>query len=378
MKKIFITLLSLCLILSMAGCSLDSNEPSVPADTVPETQTETGETSPAIAQAAMAAVAVPTVTETSTAEDGTELFKYTYQSISLVLPDPEVADKVIIDFLNRIDQTREDAESVAQMAQGDYNGQEDWIPYLYHVTYSPMRIDQGVLSLFGANVTYSGAFHPERVCLSASYDLINGEVLTLGSIMDPNAEASDFCTLVLNGLAEMGSENYLYKGYEDTVKQRFTGDESLDQAWYFSQTGLCFYFAPYEIAPYSSGVITVEIPYEKLDGLLHSNYFPAEQETASGDVTIRSFEDAELSQFTQIAELIQSKEGSMYLVYTDKAVQDLRIIVSDAASSYTVFAAYGLTPGDGVMVQADALFLESMKISYKSNDTITTVPFTAE
>ena len=378
MRKTIVYIFIICLVFTMAGCIGRKAENTTPVETTNPTTapSTTDEISSPISQAAMAAVSVPAVTEEIVADDGTVLFQYTYQNMSLVLQEPEVADKVIIDFLARIDQTRTDAESVANAAKMNYSGQSEWIPYLYHITYSPMRMDYGVLSLFGANAIYRGSFHPERTCLSASYDLITGDVLTLASIMDASATTSDFCDLVLDGLSEIAAENFLYPGYEDVVKQRFSVDESQDQDWYFSQTGLCFYFEPYEIAPYSSGVITVEIPYEKLYHLLHANYFPTDREGAYGMVLTSRFEDADFSQFSQIAEVIQNKDGQMYLLYTDKSVQDVRIFVTDAASTYTIFAAYGLTPGDAIMVQADDTIAQTLKISYKANNNTISIPLT--
>ena len=380
MKKLFAIILSLILIFTAAGCAAEDIEETEPSSSVlnPSTHPTAETTEPQVFQTPMAAVAVPSTTEQLTADDGTVLFEYTYQTMSLVLPDPDVAHKVIVDFLNRVDQTRTDADTVAQMAENYYTGQSNWVPYLYHLTYSPMRIDHGVLSLFGTNAVFSGAGHPDRTCVSASYDLVTGDVLTLGSIMDPNATTQDFCDLVLEYLAEIADRNYLYKDYANTVKQRFAIDESQNQDWFFSQTGLCFYFAPYEIAPYSSGVITVEIPYEKLDGLLYESYFPPERENATGNIRTALFESVELRQFSQIAEVIQSNDGPMYFVYSDRSVQDIRILISDAASSYTIFAAYGLTPGDAVMVQADKNVLETIRVSFKSNEETLTVPLISE
>lgn len=371
-KKTFV--LFFALIIFLAGCSYKqplaetTAEPTITQNTQP-TLPESTET---IYQQHMAAISVPAVTENLEAEDGTLLFQYTYQNMSLVLQDPDVAQKIIIDFLGRVDNTRKLADETAKLAQTSYDSSQNWIPYLYHVTYSPTRIDHSVLSLFGANALYSGAFHPDRTCISANYDLITGDVLTLASIMSATATADDFCELVLDGLTEMVEGNYLYENYADTVKQRFMTDTSQDEAWYFSQTGLCFFFAPYEIAPYSSGVISVELPYELLSGLLNDAYFPAERNSIAGTINTIPFENADLTQFSQIAEVIENPNGKMYLAYTDTAIQDVRIIISDVASSYTIFAAYGLTPGDAVMVQTSDETAKRMILSYKSsNDTIT-------
>lgn len=375
-KKIYI-LFVMCIVCFLSACTSSEPLPTITESNPPITETQEipTETTQAFSQQHMAAISVPATTESLTSSDGTILFQYTYQNISLILQDPEVADKVIIDFLNRIDSTRVLADETAQMAQAAYNSSDTWIPYLYHVIFNPTRIDHDVLSLFGTNVLYSGAFHPDRTCLSANYDLITGDVLTLASIMSISATTDDFCQLVLEGLSEMSEGNYLYNNYSDTVKQRFMTDASQDEAWYFSQSGLCFYFAPYEIAPYSSGVISVEIPYEKLSGLIHDAYFPAERDATEGTVNVIPFEQADLKTFSQIAEVMESKDGNMYLAYTDTSVQDIRIIVSNAANSYTIFAAYGLTPGDAIVVQANEETLSNMVIAYKSSGKSVTIPF---
>ena len=370
-------LIVICLMFVLMGCSNKIYTPSTTSESTFPTTTplEPTETLPVISQQPLIAVSVPAITETLTSDKDVVLFKYTYQNMSLVLQDPEIADKVIIDYLNRMDATRKVAEDTAQLAKNAYNGKTNWTPYLYHVTYSPTRIDHGVLSFFGTNVLYAGGFHPDRTCISVSYDMMTGDVLTLASIMSASAKTDDFCRLVLDGLKEMSEGDYLYEDYATSVKQRFMTDASRDEGFYFTQTGLCFYFSPYEIAPYSSGVISVEIPYEKLGGLIYDAYFPAERDRSQGSIRIIPFEKADLTAFSQIAEVIENKDGKMYLGYTDESVQDVRIIVSDAASSFTIFAAYELSPGDAFMIQTTEDSLNRMVVSYKSKNQTNTVAF---
>jgi len=362
MKKALCLILVICTVYTLCACRKKNPEPAinttnavvnVPQDTNTEENKE------------MVAVSVPAKTEDATTDDGTVLFQYTYQDMSLVLNKPEVADKVIVDFLNRVDSTREPADTVAAMAKDAYIAGKNWVPYLYHITYSPTRIDHNVLSLFGNNVVFSGAPHPERTCVSASYDLQTGDVLTLASIMDVNASVDTFCQLVLNGLKELAEGDYLYENYQNTVKQRFAVDTSTDEAWYFTQTGLCFYFAPYEIAPYSSGVITVEIPYEKLSGVIHEDYLPAKRNTPSGSIHIQPFNIEDFSK-NEYAELVMQQDGAMYIAQADGYVQDVRIILSDTAVNYTVFAAYALYHGEGIMIQSDDTTRQKMKLTYKN------------
>ena len=375
MKKLFSVLLAVCMLLSLCACkkkdkgSSDNTTAPIGGTEAPTytQQIETDDT--------LVAVSVPAVTENTTDNNGTVLFQYTYQNMSLVLDKPQVADKIILDFLNRVDSTLTTAESTKEMAKSAYNGSSNWVPYLYHITYSPTRIDHKVLSLFGNNVVFSGAGHPERTCVSASYDLLTGDVLTLASIMNKNATVQQFLDLVLSGLKEMAEGDYLYDNYQTTVRNRFfDNDPAYDENWYFTQTGLCFYFAPYEIAPYSSGVITVEIPYEKLTNLVHEAYLPLSRNSTEGKIQVTPFENINLNQFSHIAELVTEKDANMYMLHTDKSVQDVRIIYADKSGNYTVFAAYNLIPGNGIMIQGSDELLKNMKVSYKSGNQTVTSP----
>lgn len=372
MKKLICLLI--VLILVFAGCGRHPNSGTTDITTAP-TGDHAGTVSHIPDQEPMYAAAVPAKSEAVTAEDGTVIFTYTHQNLMLTLPDPDVADKIIIDFLGRMDSTRTTADATLASAKAAYSASASWVPYLYSITYSPTRMDQGVLSLFGSNVIYSGTSHPERVCVSANYDLVTGDVLTLGSIMSVQASTEDFCRLTLETLAKMKESKYLYEGYEAAVRQRFQRDESQDQDWYFTQTGLCFYFAPYEIAGYASGVIVAEIPYEKLTGLLYNGYFPAERHTTDSAVQVSRFDEIDPDDFTQIAETIIDPDGEMVFLYTDGLVWDVQIQVGtlDAGRTafseiYTALFSHTLSPGDAIMVQT--LFSDTtnvIRLTYNTN-----------
>lgn len=367
MKKIFCFII--CLSVLLVGCAKSATNETQPAttNTMPDTTTEPTYIVPQ--QEAMYAISVPTVSENTNAEDGTVIFSYTHPNIMLTLPDPDVANKVIIDFLSRIDNDTASVESLCNTAKANYNQSSDWVPYLYSITYSPMRMDQGVLSLFGSQITYSGASHPERLSMSASYDLVTGDVLTLGSIMSAQATRDDFCNLVLQKLDGIKDAKQLYDGYENTVTQRFSQDESQDQDWYFSTNGLCFYFVPYEIAPYSSGVVVVEIPYNELAGLLYDGYFPEERESTIGSIKASTTDETDITQFTQNAELTLDPDGQMVFLHTDSIVWDVRIEYGAWDTSNTLFTPVytplfsgTLTPGDAIMIQSNEL--STLRLSY--------------
>ena len=247
------------------------------------------------------------------------------------------------------------------------------MPYLYSVLYSPARIDHHVLSFSGIIEEYTGGPHPNRSCTSVSYDLQTGDVLTLASIMHKDASVSSIRDLVLENLRQQSVSSSLYENYEALINQRFEGDASIDEDWHFTQTGLAFDFSPYQIAPYSSGIVTVEIPYEKLRTILHEDYLPLGRNEPQGTVAFTPIENIDMTNTPEFAEVVVDQGGKMLFAQTDNYVQDIRIRISNKAAAYTIFAAYGLYKGDGIMIQADDANREKMQFSYKTgNQTITT------
>ena len=377
MKKLFSITLAFCLLFSLSACKKKSQNPiknTTPTTAPIVTEQVPSYNPPLETDDTLISVFVPAITETATHDDGTVLFQYTSQEIFLVTNNPQVADKISEDFMSRVRSTAAAADSTKQMAQNAYNGSSNWISYLYHLTYSPTRIDHKVLSFFGNNVVFTGTGHPERTCVSASYDFVTGDVLTLASIKTKDSTTEQFCNLVLEELAKIKDSKQLYENYQDTVRQRFTKDASQDEEWYFSQDGLCFYFAPYDIAPYASGVITVEIPYSKLGNMLHNAYLPLGRNASEGAIKVSPFDQVNLDNFSDFTELVTEGNGKMYMLHTDKTLQDIRIIYEDKSVSYTIFATYNLITDHGIMVQGSDETLKNMKISYKSGSQTLTMP----
>ncbi len=371
MKKLTVILLLLTL---LVGCA------AVPDETLPHTtgaDTAAGYTSgdePATVMP-MVTVSLPASSEETLASDGTVLSRSVSQSMSLVIPEAEVADDVILDFLSRVDSISTTAESTAASAESAYTG-GDWTPYLCSLLYSPMRIDQSVLSLYGSMVVFTGSAHPEQSCTAANYNLLTGEVLTLGSILESAQAHELLCQLVTEALDEIAEKKYLRSDYEDAVAQRFAREESYDEDWYFSSEGLCFYFAPYELAPYSSGVIIAQVPYGKLSGILADAFFPPEQDAPTGSVVATDAVSADIDSFDRISELLLVPDAQSMLLYTSGTVRNLRITAYDpaAASTYTAFAAEYLGSTDAVMIEAPADQLEALSLVYESGGATVTVP----
>lgn len=379
MRCIIAFILILSVLLIVAGC----NRPEFgnTANTNPtDSEDHNGTTDMPVSgestdvQIPMVSVSLPIVKESDLADDNTEISNYIYQNISMIHPEPEVADKIILDFLNRVDEISTDIESIRTAAKQNYTG-SNWTPYLCQITYKPMRIDSGVLSLVGNYVSYSGTPHPESTVVSINYDMVSGDVTVLDDIItsDGTKTLIDEVTRSLNA---QKSEMFLFDDFEDTVKSRFVNSLSHEYSWYFSETGLCFYFSAYEIAPYSSGVIVAEVPYEKLAGIMDNAYFPAEQATATGTLIADKFEENDLNSYDEFSEIIINENASKVLLHTDTAIYNVHIetgswsVGGDTFTpEHTVFAAQALCNRDAIMVEANITkSLPDLRIRYQTNN----------
>lgn len=373
MQRIITMLLSIILIFSMAACqpSKDTSAEPTPTPSVPSTSGADAVDAPLHT---FYALSVPAEVEQLRDENGTIIFEYAYQHIQVQIADQAVADKITLDFLNRVDSTRSNAEMIAQQAKDSYAGNEQWSPYKYHIYYSPKRIDQGVISLFGTRTTYTGGMHPEQSCLSVSYDAANGDTLTLGSILNHIDNKEDLCDLVLDELDKLDYQYSLFDGYENVVMERFAADESTDEAFYFTNTGLCFYFAPYELAPFSIGVITIEIPYSELPGILNDAYFPDEYQPSSGTLIAEEIEQADTGRFAQLMDVVIHPQGEQVLLYSDKTIRNLKITCGSWTPDglyfipdYDVFNATGVSDKQAIAIRLSIPeILPNLMVSYEA------------
>lgn len=362
MKKIIALLLAAIMLPGLVGCGRETVYWD-PTYNIPTNTQASSPTNTQPRQLPMVSISMPVVTQDYTDDDGTVIYKHTSQNISLIVPDPEVADKVILDFLNRTDM-QSSVDFVHSTASDTYKDgvMSHYLPYWTQITYAPVRIDSSVLSLYGSYVQYSGGAHPIESVKTANYDLITGNALFLTDILTEKANADTLSKLVSNALALYAKQNSitLYSGYEATVAELFS--KPLDEItnWCLNTGGLCFAFSPYEIGPYSAGCILASISYDKLTGILQDRYFPNERDRAFSTLKAETFDTNKLEEYTQFAEIVISKDAPAFLLSTDGTLYDIIIGIgrwNDKNTEFQidnfVFNSSSLTPGDGIMVQAD-------------------------
>ena len=364
-KKIAI-LLCAALVLSLAGCAAEPV--GTTAATQPATQETTLETTvettvsdyvdPSVAyHAPMSAVSMPAVTETSNAADGTALFTYTYQDMVLFLQDALVADSIVLDHLNRRDDYNASAADLQKAAEAAYTGQDGWIPYSLKIQYAPMRFDEVTLSFLVAESIFDANTRGNFSNISVTYDLLTGKALGIRDILVADYSAEDLVKLIVKGLSEYEKQEMLFPDYEQMISDMFFTNRPFEN-WFFAQDGLCFFFNPYEVAPFSSGLIVSKVPYDALGGLLKDDYFPAEAVTFAGKPKVEDFATANKENISNFAELILEENGNERLLYAEGTMLNVRIetgSVGQSGHSFltngTVFAATSLSKGDAVRIQ---------------------------
>ena len=380
MKKIVSYILIISLLLFAAGCKKTETVLSTTAPTEPTEKDE-----PIILDAPFIAVGLPVIEDTLTAKDGTTIFTSSQPYMTLTMNGQVTADLIINDFMNRVSTGMSASDDLknAAIAAYEYNN-SNWTPYSLKTEFAPMRIDPNVLSLSGSIVSYSGSSHPEYVCVSANYNLISGDPLTLGSILTHEDAIPLLRDLLIGKLEAQAEEKFLREQFQDDIRMRFADDVSFDEDWYFSDTGLCFYFAPYQIAPYSSGVIIAEIPYSELVGIIEEEFFPAEYSFSNGNANVLPFTTDATSHYDQRSELILDHQGQKFLVEADSCIQNIRIVLRPTTTGEsdiilaTHYNAYCLNPGNAIMVQIPNSSSAVYCVEYQQNGATVSIPIVAQ
>lgn len=363
MKKILSILLCIAVLLCLPACkdtyeTVPTTAQAIPADTTESMLPE--ETLPQVdlPDIPVAAVTLTPTTEAEILPDGTVLFEYNYPTIHLSLPDGEMAETVMLDFLNRIDTTRTEAQQVKDAAEEFYTGKAGWNTYFYNLTYSPMRIDAGILSLYGMESSYSGGMHPNHNACAVNYDLTTGKALKLRHILTADASADKLTSLICSVLAQ--EADILFSDYALCVEDRFAGDFGADEQWYLSDNGLCFFFSPYEIAPYNAGTIIAELPYEALTGILLDDFFPHETVITKGTIRVQALKDlAGLNNYSNYSEITLDAEGISVLITTNSLVYQVKVELGEWNADGTVFTPYSTVFAANAMNRDDAIILKA-------------------
>lgn len=371
MKKIAMIAALLYLLGCMSGCmpSNDNASQTTPTATIEDPlQTTEPDVTPGpnvtttqppevtLSKISLSSIATPIVSESFYDTDGTLLLDYTYQNIFLIYSDAAVADALYLSMVNAMDYSAGLQDTLTQARDARAEKPNGWSPYKYSVLFDTMRIDQTVISVYG-EIT-AGTSEVSTIQVSSSYSLIDGKHLTFGDIQANTYHYYTLLTKIDTQLRGSSVADQLFGDYQETIADQLRSKDCTN--WFFTETGLSFYYLPMEIAPNSQGTIVVEVPYSELQGLLRDDFFPAEDYTTGGSMYAQLFSDADLFKYQQFAEVIQDSTGVEILLSTDGAVSDIRLELGSRNASgnqftptATIFACDGISADSAIVVQCN-------------------------
>ena len=127
-----------------------------------------------------------------------------------------------------------------------------------------------LVSVLVESYSYTGGAHGLTTCYGKNYDVKNKKFVKYEDVFCDGFE-EELAGLIDEKLSnpEEGEDYGLFPFYKDSLTDIFTpGFET----FYFTEDGITFIYGEYLIAPYASGNIFVEIPYEELNHLLKDEY----------------------------------------------------------------------------------------------------------
>ena len=296
----------------------------------------------------MLSISLPEMRNTVISDDGVTLFRHIYQDVVLSTPNPRINQAVTMDLLQRMDVNASTVAILEDLVQY-YTPGTAWNTLYYELLYTPTRIDSAVLSLKGTEGIYSGSGQASNTIVCVNYYMPTGSAMTLSQILSEESGAQDgLLQALLRVLAQNANQWGLYEDYSEPVIRYFPSYLQQESNWYFSGEGLNICFAPYEIAPQSSGTVIATVPYADLAGIIRSDLLPAQYSQVTGSVEVADFATASLDRYTHFSECILEPEGENHLIFTNTILYDVRLELGALAEdgsflpNSTVFAANSL------------------------------------
>lgn len=196
-----------------------------------------------------------------TAEDGTVLFtgRAAYPEFS---GESEVIaamnDYILGDVQEAIVRARADCYYAALEAyENSLSEGYEFLPYMaehcFDITYNKDKL----LSIVCSDCNFAGWTHPDYLLYAMTYNIETGAAVNLKELL--NMSEADIYDMVFEAFEKRIEES----------PETFYHDASLcledalsELKWYLAEDGIHFFINPYEIAPYSSGVIETVLPIQ--------------------------------------------------------------------------------------------------------------------
>ena len=299
--------------------------------------------------------------KTAESKAGTVAFTRQYDEVQLQsIRHPEQAEQIneqIDTYLWRRQNRADDQEAGAlEACEAAEDSGEAFYGWTNFSDITVQRLDQNYISVVAYNSEYLGGAHQNSDQAAMNFDMTTGSLLSLSSIFRTEYKESILARL-LDRLSEMESSFMLFDGYETTVREKFEQmPADMTQNWYLTDRGIVFFYNPYEISPYASGVVSVELSYVELAGFLRDNFVRPDRDLETGgSVNVQNAgKELNRKQYQNVWDLSSGK-GTKLALTTEGTVYNLRVSLVQLTGDSTVSGSLLLAANR--FTQEDALIL---------------------
>lgn len=297
-------------------------------------------------------------------DDGTTYYRQSLGTATVSSKDERAAERINSSLAELYVRFGADAEYTRRVAEDQPDGEQ--IALSYYCAPSVTRCDTRVLSAVFDVSQDIGGIHADSTRTSRSYNADNGSLLTLADIAKNEEQLKTFIKNYVIGLAagddyKEGGVSILFDDFESTINDLVDAGAN----WYFSDGGLVFYANPYDIAPYSRGVLLFEIPYSALAEFIDEGFMPVEYEGENGMLLADDGDKLDRSSLNILGTVTVDEDGQSVVLSTEETVYNVKIYTSGRM----LWQRNYLTTGEGVEVKSfipDAQ--PSIAVSYELAD----------
>ena len=280
-------------------------------------------------------------------DDGTTYYRQSLGTATVSSKDERAAERINSSLAELYVKFGADAEYTRRVAEDQPDGEQ--IALSYYCAPSVTRCDTRVLSAVFDVSQDIGGIHADSTRTSRSYNADNGSLLTLADIAKNEEQLKTFIKNYVIGLAagddyKEGGVSILFDDFESTIKDLVDAGAN----WYFSDNGLVFYANPYDIAPYSRGVLTFEIPYSALAEFIDESFMPVEYEGDNGMLLADDGDKLDRSSLNILGTVTVDEDGQSVVLSAEETVYNVKIYTSGRM----LWQRNYLTTGEGVEVKS--------------------------
>lgn len=280
-------------------------------------------------------------------DDGTTYYRQSLGTATVSSKDERAAERINSSLAELYVRFRADAEYTRRVAEDQPDGEQ--IALSYYCAPSVTRCDTRVLSAVFDVSQDIGGIHADSTRTSRSYNADNGSLLTLADIAKNEEQLKTFIKNYVIGLAagddyKEGGVSILFDDFESTINDLVDAGAN----WYFSDGGLVFYANPYDIAPYSRGVLLFEIPYSALEEFIDEGFMPVEYEGENGMLLADDGDKLDRSSLNILGTVTVDEDGQSVVLSAEETVYNVKIYTSGRM----LWQRNYLTTGEGVEVKS--------------------------